>query len=77
MDRRYGRGYNYYSNNVYENGMYGYQSYVGRDQYQYYFQQGFQKGYEDGYNNTYRYGTRSGGILGNILGTILNLATQP
>jgi hypothetical protein len=79
IDRRYRRGYNYYGNNVYSQGMYGYQSYVQRDQYQYYFQQGFQKGYEDGYNNTFRYGTRSGSgfsILGNVLGTILNLASQ-
>lgn len=79
-DRRYGRGYNYYGNNVYSSGTYGYQSYVARDQYQYYFQQGFQRGYEDGYNNTSRYGYRSGSnynILGNILGTILNLASRP
>ena len=80
IDRTYGRGYNYYGNNVYSSGMYGYQSYVARDQYQYYFQQGFQRGYEDGYNNTLRYGYRSGSsfnILSNVLGTILNLATQP
>jgi hypothetical protein len=80
LDRRYGRGYNYYGNNVYSQGMYGYQSYVARDQYQYYFQQGFQRGYEDGYNNTFRYGTRVGNgynILGNVIGTILNLATRP
>jgi flagellar biosynthesis/type III secretory pathway protein FliH len=79
IDRRYGRGYNYYGNNVYSQGMFGYQSYVARDQYQYYFQQGFQRGYEDGYNNTFRYGTRSGStfnILSNVLGTILNLANQ-
>jgi hypothetical protein len=80
MDRRYGRGYNYYGNSIYSQGSYGYRSYVARDQYQYYFQQGFQRGYEDGYNNTSRYGYRSGSgnnILGNILGTILNLATRP
>jgi hypothetical protein len=79
-DRMYGRGFNYYGNNVYSSGMFGYQSYVARDQYQYYFQQGFQRGYEDGYNNTSRYGYRSGStanILSNVLGTILNLATQP
>jgi len=79
-DRMYSRGYDYYGNSVYSSGMYGYQSYVARDQYQYYFQQGFQRGYEDGYNNTYRYGYRSGStsnILANVLGTILNLATQP
>lgn len=80
LDRRYGRGFNYYGNNLYMQGTYGYRTYVARDQYQYYFQQGFQRGYEDGYNNTFRYGYRSGSsynILGNILGTILNLATRP
>ena len=79
LDRRYGRGSNYYGNDVYSSGMYGYQSYVDRDQYQYYFQQGFQRGYEDGYNSTMRYGYRSGSsfnILSNVLGTILNLATR-
>lgn len=79
VDRRYGRGYNYYGNSMYSQGTYGYQSYVARDQYQYYFQQGFQRGYEDGYNNTFRYGSRSGNgfnILSNVLGTILNLASQ-
>jgi hypothetical protein len=80
LDRRYGRGSNYFGNSLYMSGTFGYQSYVARDQYQYYFQQGFQRGYEDGYNNTFRYGTRSGStfnILSNVLGTILNLATQP
>jgi hypothetical protein len=75
-DRRYRRGMNYYNNSVYSSGLYGYQSYVARDQYQYYFQQGFQRGYEDGFNSTYRYGYRNGSslnILGNVLGTILNL----
>ena len=80
IDRRYGRGSNYFGNSLYMSGTYGYQSYVTRDQYQYYFQQGFQRGYEDGYNNTFRYGTRNGttfNILSNVLGTILNLASQP
>jgi len=80
LDRRYGRGYNYYGNSIYLQGMFGYQSYVSRDQYQYYFQQGFQRGYEDGYNSTFRYGYRNGNtfnILSNVLGTILNLATNP
>lgn len=71
LDRRYGRGGNYNGNNVYNTGTYGYQSYVDRNQYQYYFQQGFQRGYEDGYNNQSRYGYRSGSSY-NILGTILN-----
>ncbi|HKX83986.1 MAG TPA: hypothetical protein VJL58_07200 [Pyrinomonadaceae bacterium] len=77
-DRRYGRGDDYYYNDsMYRNGTFGYQSYVARDQYQYYFQQGFQRGYEDGYNSTSRYGYRSGSnwnILGNVLNTILNLS---
>jgi hypothetical protein len=80
VDRRYGRGSNYYGNSLYMSGTYGYQSYVARDQYQYYFQQGFQRGYEDGYNNSFRYGTRNGSgfnILSSVLGTILNLASQP
>ncbi len=75
-DSRYGRGSNYYGNNIYRNGTYGYQSYVDRSQYQYYFQQGFQRGYEDGFSNQYRYGVRSNSgvnILGGILNTILNI----
>jgi hypothetical protein len=78
-DRRYGRGYNYYENNMYRQGLYGYQSYVTQDMYQYYFQQGFQRGYEDGFNNTSRYGYRNGStfsILGSVLGSILDLATD-
>jgi hypothetical protein len=71
LDARYRRSGGYYGNNVYRSGTYGYQSYVARDQYQYYFQQGFQRGYEDGYNNQYRYGYRSNSGL-NILGNILN-----
>jgi hypothetical protein len=78
-DARYGRSSGYYGNNMYRSGTYGYQSYVDRNQYQYYFQQGFQRGYEDGYNNQYRYGYRSNNginILGNILNGILNLSQQ-
>ena len=77
LDARYGRNGNYYGNNVYRSGTYGYQSYVDRSQYQYYFQQGFQRGYEDGFNNQYRYGTRTNSgasILGTILNGILNLS---
>ncbi|HTH37552.1 MAG TPA: hypothetical protein VL572_06285 [Pyrinomonadaceae bacterium] len=76
LDARYNRGSNYYGNNMYRTGTYGYQSYVARDQYQYYFQQGFQRGYEDGFNNQYRYGYRTNSglnILGNILNGILNI----
>ena len=77
MDARYGRGSNYYGNNIYRSGTFGYQSYVARDQYQYYFQQGFQRGYEDGFNNRYRYGYRTNSglsILGNILNGILQIS---
>ncbi len=70
-DARYSRNSDYYGNNVYRSGTYGYQSYVDRSQYQYYFQQGFERGYEDGFNNQYRYGYRSSNGL-NILSTILN-----
>ena len=71
MDARYRRSSNYYGNNIYRSGTVGYQSYVARDQYQYYFQQGFQRGYEDGFNNQFQYGYRSNNGL-SILGTILN-----
>lgn len=77
VDARYNRRSNYYGNTLYETGTYGYRSYVDRDQYQYYFQQGFQRGYEDGFNNQYRYGYRSNSglnILGNILNGILNIS---
>jgi len=76
LDRRYGRGGNYYGSTIYRSGSYGYQSYVDRGQYQYYFQQGFQRGYQDGFNSQTRYGYYSGGkwsILANVLGSILNI----
>jgi hypothetical protein len=78
-DRQYRDGYSYYDEPQYRSGMYGYSSYVDRDLYQYYFQQGFQRGYEDGFRSTYRYGYRSNtglNILGNVLGTILQLAVD-
>jgi hypothetical protein len=75
LDARYNRGGNYYGNDMYRSGSYGYQTYVDRNQYQYYFQQGFERGYEDGFNNQYRYGYRSNNGL-NILGTILNSILQ-
>lgn len=76
LDRRSRRNGGYYGSNVYRSGTYGYQAYVDRGQYQYYFQQGFQRGYQDGYNSQSRYGSRSGNgmnILGSILGSILNI----
>jgi hypothetical protein len=76
LDRRYGRGGSYYGSSIYRSGTFGYQTYVDRSQYQYYFQQGFQRGYEDGYYSRNQYGTYSGGrasILGSILGAILNI----
>jgi len=72
-DRRYGRGDNYYNNSIYSSGTFGYQSYVARDQYQYYFQQGFQRGYQDGYRNSRQYGNGVS-ILGGILNTILQFS---
>jgi hypothetical protein len=75
IDRQYRRSYNFGNHSLYRSGTFGYQSYVARDQYQYYFQQGFQRGYEDGFNSTYRYGVRSGNGI-NILGGILNTILQ-
>jgi hypothetical protein len=75
IDRQYRRSYNFGTHSLYRNGTYGYQSYVARDQYQHYFQQGFQRGYEDGFNSTYRYGVRSNNGI-NILGGILNTILQ-
>jgi len=76
IDRQNRRSGGYYGSNTYRSGTYGYQSYVDRGQYQYYFQQGFQRGYQDGYNTRTQYGYSSGGamnILGSILGSILNI----
>jgi len=72
------------NSNVYRSGSMGYQNYVTRSQYQYYFQQGYQRGYIDGsnsrydnnYNGQYEYGSYQNGsvnILGTILNTILNI----
>jgi flagellar biosynthesis/type III secretory pathway protein FliH len=76
LDRRYGRNSGYYGSTIYRSGTYGYRTYVDRNQYQYYFQQGFERGYQDGFNSQTRYGYYSGGrwnILANILGSILNI----
>lgn len=75
-DRRYGRRMDYEGDRYYRSGTYGYQTYVDRGQYQYYFREGFERGYQDGYYEQSRYGYRSGGtwnILGSILNGILNL----
>jgi flagellar biosynthesis/type III secretory pathway protein FliH len=75
-DRSSRRGGRWNNNSMYRSGTYGYQSYVDRGQYQYYFQQGFQRGYQDGYNSRQQYGRSNSGsisILGNILSGILNL----
>ena len=75
-DRNSRRGMNWGGSSIYRSGTYGYQSFVDRGTYQYYFQQGFQRGYQDGYNSRYQYGSNSGGglnILGSVLGAILNL----
>lgn len=75
-DRANRRASNWRNSSIYRSGTYGYQSYVDRSQYQYYFQQGFERGYQDGYNSRYQYGSNSGGtfnILGTILQGILNL----
>lgn len=78
-DRDGRRNVSWGNSNIYRSGTYGYQSYVTRSQYQYYFRQGFQRGYQDGSNSRYRddyygqyeYGYYENGSL-NILGTILN-----
>ena len=73
-DRNSRRRLNWAGSSVYRTGTFGYQSYVDRSQYQYYFQQGFQRGYQDGYNSRNQFGSGNGGsILGNILQGILGL----
>lgn len=86
-DRSSRRRGDWSTSNVYRTGTIGYQTYVDRGQYQYYFRQGFQRGYQDGsnsqysqygtdYNGDYQYGSRQGGtlnILSSILGSILNI----
>ena len=75
-DRRYGIHTGYQSATMYRGGVFGYQSYVDRGQYQYYFRQGFERGYYDGFNSQTRYGYYSGGkwsILANVLGSILDI----
>jgi hypothetical protein len=75
-DRSGRRNSSWNNNSMYRQGTYGYQTYVDRSQYQYYFQQGFQRGYQDGYNTRNQFGSNNGGnILSAILGQILNIQT--
>lgn len=68
-DRNSRRRNNWRANEVYRDGLRGYDQYVERSQYQYYFQQGFQKGYDDGFRRRTRYGNNES-ILGAVLDTI-------
>jgi hypothetical protein len=75
-DRRYARRSDYRDEQNYRSGTFGYQSYVDRDQYQYYYREGFERGYRDAYTAQPQFGTYSGGkwsILSNVLNSILNL----
>ncbi len=85
-DRSNRRRVSYSNSNIYQSGSFGYQSYVNRSQYQYYFRQGFQRGYQDGsntryqnnYDGQYEYGYNNNGsmsILGTLLSQILNIQT--
>ena len=75
-DRRYSRRDYYFDEPYYRSGTYGYQAYVDREQYKYYYREGFERGYRDGYSDEAKYGTYSGGkwsILTTVLNEILNL----
>ena len=77
-DLRGRRNMSWNNNSIYRTGTFGYQTYVDRNVYRYYFQQGFERGYQDGYydRNQYGYGTSTNrSILGTILGQILNIQT--
>ena len=76
LNRRSGIYMDHQSATMYRSGIFGYQTYVDRGQYQYYFRQGFERGYQDGFNSQSRYGYYSGGkwsILANVLTTILDI----
>lgn len=60
---------NWRTNRVYRSANLGWENYVDRRQYQYYFQQGFQRGYQDGFYSRRRYGNGTD-VLGNVLNTI-------
>jgi hypothetical protein len=68
-DRNGRRRMNWRRNEMYRSANLGWENYVDRRNYQYYFQQGFQRGYQDGYNSRNRYGNGTD-ILGGILNTI-------
>ena len=68
-DRNGRRRMDYRRNRVYRSANSGWESYVDRRQYQYYYQQGFQRGYQDGFYSRNRYGNGSE-ILANVLGGI-------
>jgi hypothetical protein len=76
-DREDGWQFDPTGSDVYNDALYGYDSYyVSTGEYEYYFQQGFERGYEDGYYGRYQYGQYYSGkyqILGSILSGILNL----
>ena len=75
-DRNRRVGLNWGGSNIYRSGTIGWQSYVDRSQYQYYFRQGFERGYQDGYHSRNQYGSYNNGsanILTSILGSILNI----
>jgi hypothetical protein len=70
-DDRFDQMISGYSNSgVYLKGTYGFQKYVDKNQYKYYFRQGFGRGYDDGFKNSYDNGTNDNGSV-NILATIL------
>jgi hypothetical protein len=75
QDSRSRRRNSWNNNSMYNSGTYGYQSYVDRNLYQYYFRQGFEKGYQDGFSSRNQYGRNGTNILGTILNSILNIQT--
>ena len=71
-DRNSHRRGDWRRNQLYISANFGYDPYVDRSQYSYYFQQGFQRGYQDGFYSRTRYG-RDNNILDNVLNGILGL----
>ena len=68
-DREGRRRLNWRRNSIYRTGNVGWENYVDRRSYQYYFQQGFQRGYQDGFYSRNRYGNGTD-ILGGLLNSI-------